>query len=129
MAHAGASGKAQIYDAAVFDHLIGSCDRHEKNVGAQLERKIKLIDNGYTFAAKPENAWNGDFYRLGKMWIGMSRHSPEYAASAKKFADRAFRSKRTIDRLFEEHKLPAVERQSFWSRAQGLRSVGGGGVA
>jgi len=123
--------ESTLYDAMVFDRLIGSCDRHAKNVGVQLKRKIKFIDNGYTFAKNPDKAWNGDFFTMARKTgydFNLKEDSNEYAITAKKFSDRAYRSKKTIDRLFEEHGLPHGERQAFWDRATELKSRGAAAV-
>lgn len=119
----------EIVKGAVFDRMIGSCDRHCKNVYWQGD-KLVFIDNGYTFAKKYEDAWNGDFERMQQYVIrevtfpsGKTRNLKdlqEYKDMARQMADKALENKKTIDVLFKKHKLPMAERKSFWERVDEL---------
>ena len=57
-----------ISDAAFFDALIGSQDRHDQNLRAALPPQLGLIDHGYAFARRgdPHNNYEtaGFFLRL-----------------------------------------------------------------
>jgi hypothetical protein len=67
-----------ISDAAFFDALIGSQDRHDQNLRAQLPPRLGLIDHGYAFA-RPGDLHNpfstaGFFLRMrfGQRWFTLS---------------------------------------------------------
>jgi hypothetical protein len=122
-------------EASAFDRLLGSCDRHSGNVGFDRAGNIVFIDNGYSFALRPERAWNGDFYHctLERMfWIGKGPKEivPDYLyeQAAQKIGTKALEMKAEISQLFEKAGLPEAEQKAFWQRARQLKKHTGGGA-
>ncbi len=122
----------QFVKGAVFDRMIGSCDRHGHNVYFQGD-KLCFIDNGYTFAKNYEKAWNGDFTRMqseiiskievnGRPPTRFFQALPEYQETGKAMASKALENGKLITKLFRGHGLPTAERKSFWKRVEELHN-------
>jgi len=119
-------GKEQAFQAAVFDKIIGSADRHGANYGLDSNGSVVLIDNGLSFVGKPQKSEAGDYdkFVLGfgfDMKINSKTIPPGLQKEIKKQTDKIVESKAQIDSVFREFKLPEKEQKAFWKRVGSLQ--------
>lgn len=106
-----------VSDMMYMDALIGNTDRHYGNWLVK-DGKVKLIDNGMSMADNEEYGDPALRYRSLEHATtavrGMQRMSPKF----KEGLGRLLKNKSEVDAKLRETGVGAVQRESFWKRAE-----------